>query len=54
MAAITLFIIGAAVSVRTMLYGIWTLRQKNFTGGIFVILLAGCTLTLAARYYFTS
>ncbi len=40
------------VGFRTMLYGIWTLKQRNIIGGIFVLLLSALSVFVAARYYF--
>ncbi len=49
-APIIAFIIIFAASFRTMMYGIWTIRGKNIIGGVFVMILAAGTLTLAVRY----
>ncbi len=54
MTALVIFIAATAVSIRTMLYGVWNFKQRNFAGGVFVVLLAAIGTFLAARYYFIS
>lgn len=40
------------IVIRTMLYGFFTLKEKNITGGIFVILLSFTTAGYAAYLMF--
>ena len=54
MTAIVILITGTAVAFRTMLYGIWTIKQKNITGGVFVLILSLACVFIAARYYIIS
>ncbi len=50
MAAVLVFVMVAAISVKTFSYGIWEAKRKNGEGAAFVILLAFCNLILAVRY----
>lgn len=52
MRAWLVFIIVLFISVRTLMYGIWIVRNKNVAGGIYVFLLACGALGMAARYVF--
>lgn len=52
MRAWLVFIIVLFISIRTIMYGIWIVRNKNAIGGIYVFLLACGALTMAARYVF--
>ncbi|MDD6735124.1 MAG: hypothetical protein PUE13_02295 [Clostridiales bacterium] len=47
------FLVVLIVSLRTFMYGIWTIRSRNAVGGIFIILMACGALGMAARYVFT-
>lgn len=52
MRAWLVFIIVLFISIRTIMYGIWIVRNRNIAGGIYVFLLACGALTMAARYVF--
>ena len=50
MTAITVFVIVAAVAIKTISYGVWEAKRRNRKGGIFAILLSCLDIFLAARY----
>ena len=47
---ILIVIMVLVVSVRTFLYGVWTIRQKNLSGGIMVQFLAVSSLALSVYF----
>ena len=49
-ALILTLLLSCVFCVRTAVFGIYTIRQKNISGGIFVIFLAILTLFMAVRY----
>ena len=50
MIKILIVIMVLVVSVRTFLYGVWTIRQKNLSGGIMVQFLAVSSLALSVYF----
>ena len=50
MAAVLVFLIVAAVSVKTFSYGIWEFKRRNRAGGVFALTLATGDILLAAGY----
>ncbi len=49
---IFVFLLVLIVILRTMMYGIWTLKGKNILGGSFIMLLSSGTAVLAAYLLF--
>ena len=49
---IFVFLLIIIIVIRTLLYGFWTLKGKNITGGIFVILLSSLTAGYVAYLMF--
>ena len=54
MTDIAVFIIVCAVVIRTLLYGIWTLKAKNILGGCFIFLLSFGTAAFYSYLMFRS
>lgn len=50
MAAILVFAITLAASVKTASYGVWELKRENVAGGNFLLILAAVCVALAGRY----
>ena len=46
-----IYVICIIFAVRTFNYGIWTIKKKNYTGGIVVMLLSTAALTLPPVVY---
>ena len=48
MTDVFVFLIIAVVCLKSAQYGVWTVLQKNISGGIFIFLLSACVLVLDA------
>lgn len=43
-------IISFVIAVRTLLYGVWTIKQRNMSGGIMLMVLSVVSFSLSAYF----